>query len=659
MFNSKKYATVNCLRALGLEAIARANSGHPGIVLSAAPIIYTLFKNHLKIAPNNPKFFNRDRFVLSAGHGSALLYATLMCAGYSEIKMNDLMNFRALNSKTAGHPETSLLSCIDAPSGPLGQGLAQAVGMAIAEKKLSAMFNRFNHIVDHYTYCLVGDGCLEEGIAYESMAIAGKLKLNKLIVLYDSNKIQLDGKVSDSSNVNIKEFAKSLNWNYIYVSDGNNISSINFAISRAKLSFKPTLIEVNTIIGYGSLKTGSNTCHGAPFSNDEVAKIKKTLKYNVKPFTIPDFVRDDFTTPINNRGQKAVINFNAKLCKLERKDIKLYYQLTSMMKNQYTIDINWFKDFEVNQKEATRNLCGRVLSVVAKKIPGLLLGSADVCASTKVGGSIYKDLNKNFAIGQNVNYGVREMAMGAIINGINLHGGIKAIASTFLVFSDYVKPTIRLAAIGEVPSINIFSHDSITVGEDGPTHQPIEQINSLRMIPNHYVFRPCNFVEMITALNYGLSSTSTPISIITSRGEFEQLNNNESYTEVLQGGYVIKNNSNYNLTLLASGSEVAIAKDVGELLAKHKIIARIVSVPCFKLFMNQDEKYRNKILGNKPVISIEYGSTYLWESIADLCFGINSFGKSGNTKSVVKYFGLDANSISEKIVKFLKSKKRK
>lgn len=659
MRNSNSNTTINCLRALSLDQIANAESGHPGIALGAATIFYTLFKYHLNIYPKTPNFFNRDRFIVSAGHVSSLLYATMLCAKYKNIKVSDLKKFRKLNSITAGHPEPNLLPGIEITSGPLGQGIAAAVGMAITERKLAKTFNIYGRIIDHYTYCFHGDGCLEEGIAYEAINLAGNLKLNKLILLYDSNKIQLDGKVSDSTSMNVKKFFKSCGWNHIYVKDGNSVNEINKAINIAKKSSKPTVIQINTIIGYGSPKAGLNTCHGSPFIKQDVKIMKKNWKYNYPPFVIPKSIDSDFAEKIENRGNKKLMDFYNELNLLEKKDISYYNSLINILDSKFNFDSSWFKDIKFKPNTATREIVGELVNILVKNIPTLIVGSADVSSSTKIGSKDMSVFSSTNYIGQRINYGVREFSMTGIVNGIVAHGGAKAIGSTFLPFMDYAKPAIRLAAIGHIPSINIYSHDSITVGEDGPTHQPIEQIGSLRLIPNHYTFRPYNVTESIAALKFAINSIDAPVTIITSRGSFKQIEVNSN--DVEKGAYVISDSNNkYKLTIMATGSEVATAMNVQQMLKNKRIDARVVSVPCLEVFEKQNKKYIKDILGNKPIVSIEFGATSPWYKYVDLAVGIDEFGRSGNAEDVINFFKLTPQDIVKKIINssILKKKAR-
>ena len=650
---------IDTLRVLSLDQIAAAKSGHPGIALGAAPIIYTLFRNHLNINPANPKYFNRDRFVLSAGHASSGWYATMLCAGFKRICMDDLRRFRQLNSKTAGHPEPQLVPGIEVSSGPLGQGIAMSVGLALAERKLAATYNEYGEVVNHYTYCLHGDGCLQEGAALEAIALAGKLRLNKLILLYDSNNIQLDGKVSDSTITNVAKLFKANNWNYMLVKNGNNVDSISRAISEAKYSELPTIIEIKTTIGYGTEKANSHTCHGSPFTEQEVEKIKQAWGYRTPKWSLPAEVKTDFAEVIAKRVGKAIVRYNKYLTNLEKRNIKLYYKFVDTTKDNFGIDLDWYKDIKVKTNDATRITMGTVVDVAAKHLNNLMVGSADVSASTKIGtantGTVFEDLNYT---GQVLKFGVREFAMTDIVNGIAAHKGTRAIGSTFFAFSDYCKPALRLAAIGGIPSISIFSHDSITVGEDGPTHQPIEQLNSLRIVPNLYVFRPHNYQECLFALNFGLTKKTAPTAIVTSRSTFEQTPAN-SFEDVKKGAYFLKYSTKSKYSLLGTGSEVAVCFEVAKILEReYGTSFNVISVPCMKLFEEQDQKYIDQIL-KKEIISIEFGSTSYWYKYSKHPIGIDHYGKSAPEAALLADFGLTPKQIALNIVKYLRLKKKR
>lgn len=633
--------TIDTIRVLGCEMITEANSGHPGIVLGVAPTLYALFKDHFVANPKN-KFMNRDRLVLSAGHGSALLYSIMHLAGYP-ISVNDLKNFRKINSITAGHPENTLIDGIDATTGPLGQGVGIAVGMAIGETKLRTYFKKYN-LFNHYTYCVFGDGCLQEGVSYEAFSLAAKYKLNKLIFLYDSNGIQLDGPTSDSTITDTKKYFESLGLNYIKVANGNDPAEISEAISKAKLSEdKPTVIEIKTTIGFGSVFENSNKAHGAALSVEQLDQLKNKLEYHNDKFEISKNAYADFENFIS-RGEKSNKLFDEKVSKLKEDKVR-YEEFKKLENKEFAIDKKWFNAYD-KENDSTRAISYDIIQEVAAKNPLLSLISADIASSTKIWhkeGTVYSAENR---LGMNINAGVREFAMTCINSGLTSHG-LRGFTSTFLSFADYCKAAIRLAAISESPIVSVFSHDSIAVGEDGPTHQPIEQIWSLRLIPNHVLFRPCNKAEMIGAMTFASKSEDTPVTIITTRQDFKQ---HKSSERTSKGGYVILNNKGNNLSLVASGSEVALAFEVAQILeTKYNLKANIVSMPSVELFLKQTKVYRDFVLGNKPVVSIEYGSSYPWYRIASYAIGINKFGYSGKYSDVVKKLKLTPEEIAEKV----------
>lgn len=644
---------INTIRMLGVEAIARAKSGHPGIVLGAAPIMYELFFNHLNVSPTYLDYFNHDRFVLSAGHGSALLYATMLTAGFNNLTMDDLKQFRQINSKTPGHPENHMLHGVEVSTGPLGQGIAMAVGMAIAEEKLSFEFNKYNKLIDHYTYCLFGDGDLEEGISYEACSVAGRQKLNKLIMIYDSNGIQLDGKVIDSTKINVRKYFKSLGWNYIFVKNGNNYKRISYAIKKAKLSkFKPTIIECKTIIGFGSDVANTNSVHGAPLLSEQIAKLKINLNYDYEEFFIPTEVKNHAKSIIK-RVDKKINKFNYGLQLLEREDIDLYNNILKLIqKNSFDFSIKWYDPEKFPARASTRNICGDVIQQIAKSNQTLLISSADLTSSTKVVYKQSQSFTKSNRAGHNINLGVREFAMVAINNGIVAHGGCKAMGSTFLAFSDYCKAAIRLAAISQLPTINIFSHDSILVGEDGPTHQPIEQIWTLRCIPNHYVFRPTSTIDMIVAMERAINSVNKTITIITSRSDFDQIN--VDYDTAKLGGYEIVASSNHDITLYATGSEIEVAVNVSKILEEQNLKVRVIAINSLELLNEQTEQYKNNIFDYKPKISIEFGTTTPWYKYVDFAIGVDVFGLSGKPNDVLSHLNLTNEKIASTINKWYK-----
>lgn len=654
-YKESKYAqlTIDTIRVLSCEMVSEAKSGHPGIALGAAPIMYTLFKEHLNIDPKS-SFLNRDRFILSAGHGSALLYATMHLAGYDEISINELKNFRKINSKTAGHPESRLVDGIDASTGPLGQGIGVAVGMAIAETKLREYYKK-TKLFDFHTYCLFGDGCFQEGVSYEAFSIAAKYKLNKLIFIYDSNDIQLEGKVSDSTITDTKKYFESLGFNYIKVNNGNEISKINNAINLAKMSIdKPTIIEVKTKIGYGSVNECSPKAHGTPLNDEQMKLLKEKLSYHNEKFEISKNAYAEFEN-CQKRGEKHRKIFEEKIEKLKESSPEKYDVFQSILDKKFTFDTKEaIKQYSKNV-DSTRNISFDVMKTVCKNIPLISLISPDISSSTKISypeGGVYSPENR---LGTNLNLGVREFAMGTVLSGIS-STGLKAIGSTFLPFSDYCKPAIRLSAISKNPSIFVFSHDSIAVGEDGPTHQAIEQLWGLRLIPNHVLLRPCNYEETIKSFELALENPETTFSIVTSRQEFELPNANN--VKVNRGAYLIKTEKSHDISILATGAEVSVAIEVSKILnQKNNIRSNIISMPSFELFMKQIDSYKKTIFDGKPIISIEFGVTYPWGKIADFSVGINKYGYSGAYNEILKKTKLTPDDIAEKILKFLDERK--
>lgn len=640
---------INTIRLLSACAINKAQSGHPGVALGAASIMYDLFAYQMNCSPSNFKYYNRDRFVLSCGHGSSLLYATMLVCGYKNITINDLKKFRQINSKTAGHPESSLLENVEVCTGPLGQGIAMAVGLAIASKKVASIVNtKNNQIINNHVYCLFGDGCFQEGIGHEAIAIAGRLKLNNLIMIYDYNGVQLDGKTIDSTSIDTKKYFAAMGWNILEIND--DFLSIDNAISKAKkITNKPTVILCHTIIGYGSNIAGSNKAHGTALSSEQISQLKKNLNYHYDDFTIPSQLAK-LPILIEQRVNSEIKKFTSKLNKLKLTNKKLYCQTMDIINNNFNFKFDWFKNIVFPKNDATRNIAGEILQVLAKHNPTLLTLIADVASSTKIKINNSTNITANDWSGQNINCGVREFAMAAIANGINAYGGLKALGSAFLSFSDYNKAAIRLAAISQIPLINIYSHDSITVGEDGPTHQPIEQLWSLRLIPNHVVFRPTSYVDTIIAFWYSLKSHHTPVTIITSRRNFNQ--QNVDYQLAKHGGYVIKQpKTKHQLTIYATGSEIELALNVAN---KLPYATRVVVINSLELLLQQDKKYLSNIFDKSKKISLEFGSTSPWYKYMDLAIGIDQFGYSGKVNDVITKLNLTTNDIVDKIKKWHK-----
>lgn len=659
---NKEKLAINTLRVLAATAITNAKSGHPGVSLGAAAIMYELFVNHLNVSPTDYNHFNKDNFVLSCGHAAPLLYATMLLCGYKNICMNDLKHLRKLHAKTAGHPEPCLLENLDVGTGPLGQGIAMAVGLAISEKKLESLVNTNKINFKHYVYCLFGDGCLQEGVAYEAISLAGHYKLNNLIMFYDSNKIQLDSEVSASTSFNVKAFFKSMGWRYIYVKNGNDPLQIRRAILKAKhiTNKKPTVIECRTIIGYGSVLANNNKVHGTPLSQEQLNTLIDKLDYPYKGFTISPALAD-LPEYVKKRVDKQNTSDFTLLNQIEKDDLDLYKKIATLLKveksNPYSSMQTWFENYKNKPINSTRAICGDILNIIANKCNNLIVVGCDVTSSTKV--KVAKSVNitaDNNFLGQNLPVGVREFAMSAIMNGITAGKKLKAIGSTFLSFLDYNKAAIRLAAVSQIPSINIFSHDSITVGEDGPTHQPIEQLWTLRSIPNHMVFRPCNYWDMVVAFKAALSNETTPTTIVTSRHDFAQIPC--SYEMAKHGAYVVKKSNDkkaHDITIYATGSEVPLAIDVA-LKIKNKNV-RVVAINSLELLAKQPLSYQKQIFDESIKISIEYGSTLGWYKYVDLPIGIETFGQSADASSLIKYLKLDASSIANKIVAWLKTKK--
>lgn len=647
---------IDTIKCLGIDMIDNALSGHPGIVLGAAPIIYALYANHLRIDPNNPTYFNRDRFVMSAGHGSALLYATLYMAGYP-ITLDDLKQFRQIGSITPGHPEFGVTPGVDVSTGPLGQGFANAVGMAMAEAHLRTKFNNAkDQIIDFNTYCLCGDGDLMEGISYEAASLAGTLKLNKLIVLYDSNNICLDGKTSLTFNDDIATRFISLGWNVITVEDGSSYELISKGIEEAKLCLdKPSLIQVKTTIGKDSLLEGTNKVHGAPLTKEDITFIKVKLSLRDIPFAISQSTIDDFQYLINKRCPNLNDEF---LKKIENLDESQKEELELLMNNNKEINI---KDIIYNPSEelaeSPRDTSSKVLNSLVKLNENIIGGSADLFGANKTYITDVGDFSSTNYAGRNIYFGVREHAMGAILNGLALCG-LRPYGSTFLSFSDYLRPAIRMACMMNLPVTYIFTHDSISVGEDGPTHQPVEQLLSLRAIPNMDVFRPADANEVIGSYKAIFSKTSGPSAICLSRNKLPILETTKA-SDVEKGAYIVFDSEKKpNGIVMASGEEVHNVIEAAKNLRTKGINVRVVSVPNLGRFMKQDQEYIEEVL---PVeirkIAVEAGSSFSWNKLifnSKYLITLDQFGVSGKYKDVHKKYGFDVASLEEKIETLLK-----
>ena len=653
--NKDDQLCVAAIRATCIDGINKAKSGHPGMALGSAPILYTLFARHLVSAPTYPNWINRDRFVLSAGHASMLLYTVLHFAGY-QITLDDLKNFRQLDSLTPGHPEYRHTPGIDATSGPLGQGIAQAVGIALAERSLAAMYEEGNQVFNHYTYALCGDGCLEEGLSQEAISFAGIQKLNKLILLYDSNKVTLDGDLDLSSNEDTKKRFASCHWNVLEVNDGNDVDAIDNAIKKAKKSKdKPTLIIVHTIIGYGS--KNENTCkvHGAPLGDEDGALAKQKYGYNYAPWEIPETVYETFRNTFIARGNKAIKKWERTFKAYKKTHLAEATRIEETIDNDVSKYV--FKELPVfndDFKDSTRNTSQAILNILNKEVFNLIGGSADVAKSVCTIIKDEKNCTPETPEGRNINFGIREFAMACIQNGMLLHGGLRTYVGCFLVFSDYMKSAIRMAALSKLPAIYLFSHDSIAVGEDGPTHQPIEQLAMLRAMPNVDVIRPCDATETAAAWKLGLLSSETPTAIILSRQGLPEMKAS-NYDGVAHGAYIVGKElgEKPDSVIIATGSEVSLAMEAKAKLYNEGIDVRIVSMPSQELFLKTDKEYQLNVLGNDydHRISVEMLTTFGWGRFARFNMGIDSFGTSAPANDAIKSFGFTSDALVDLVKK--------
>ena len=645
---------VNQIRSLGIDMIREASSGHPGIVLGAAPMIYALYANHMRIDPENPELYNRDRFVLSAGHGSALLYATLFMAGYP-IELEDLKNFRQIDSITPGHPEAHLTPGVDMTTGPLGQGIATAVGIAMGERHLASRYNQGKkELIDFHTYVLCGDGDLMEGISYEAISLAGSLKLNKLIVLYDNNDICLDGKTEGVFDDDIEPRFTSSGWNVITVEDGENTEEISRAINDAKtLSDKPTLISVKTTIGKFSKLQGTNKVHGAALDPEDILEIKKKMGVREIPFMISSDTMEDFQFLINQRCRKISQTFDKTLTDM---DVELQKEIEYLIGTDKQLDVKelYYTPGE-KLKESPRETSEKVLNSFVKDSPFILNGSADLFGACKNYIEGAGDFSAKDYSGKNIFFGVREHAMGAILNGISLLG-YRPIGSTFLSFYDYLKPSMRLSCMMNLPVTYIFTHDSISVGEDGATHQPVEQLHHLRTTPNLEVFRPSDANEVLGTYKTILQKNGGPSSIILSRNELP-ISPFTSANEISNGGYIVRDSERIDGILISSGEELHLSLEVAERLAVKGISLRVVSMPCLKRFLDKDEEYKEQILpiGIRKIV-IEASSAYSWYPVVfnpNYLITLDEYGCSGKKDDVYKKYGFDIDTLEEKVEKLL------
>ena len=652
-FDKTDELVVNTIRALSIDAIEKANSGHPGLPMGAAPMAYSLWKNHLNFNPKSVDWFNRDRFVLSAGHGSMLLYSLLHLSG--SLPMDEVKNFRQYNSKTPGHPEYGYTDGVEITTGPLGQGFAMSVGMAMAEKHLAAQFNtdKYN-VVDHYTYVIASDGDLMEGISHEAASLAGHLELDKLIVLYDSNDISLDGDLSMSFSENIEERFKAYGWHYQLVEDGNSLVDIDQAIERAKETNQPSMIEIKTVIGYGSPnKGGKSAAHGAPIGSDE--RVLAFENYGLdsgKEFHVEDSVYDRFNETLSSRSSEKEAEWNKLMEDYKAEHPELYKQLKDGIEGKLAEDYaNNLPKYEVGTKKATRGNSSDMIQELSKTVPTLFGGAADLASSNKTNVVDEDDFSKDNYKGRNIWFGVREFAMAAAANGMAAHGGLFPYVGTFFVFSDYLKPAVRLSALMGLPVTYVFTHDSIAVGEDGPTHEPIEQLAGLRAIPNLKVIRPADGNETRVAWKVALESKNTPTALVLTRQDIEVIDVNEDVVEagVRKGGYIAYDQGD-DAIVFATGSEVPLAINAAEKLHAEGVNIKVASIPDVQTFLAQDKEYVESVL-NKQIenrTAVEMAASLGWHRFVGMdgkLLTIDTFGASAPGDEVMEKYGYTVDNL--------------
>lgn len=654
--------SVNAIRFLGIDAIEKSKSGHPGVVMGAAPMAYDLFTKQMRVNPEVPNWVNRDRFVLSAGHGSMLLYALLHLSGFQDVTMDEIKHFRQWGSKTPGHPEFGHTAGVDATTGPLGQGISMATGFAQAERFLAAKYNREGYnIFDHYTYVICGDGDLMEGVSAEAASYAGLQKLDKLIVLYDSNDINLDGETKDSFTESVRDRYNAYGWHTALVKDGTDLEAIDTAIETAKVSGKPSLIEVKTVIGYGSPnKQGTNAVHGAPLGAEEAAATRKALTWDYAPFEIPEEVYEDYRVNVAERGKAAYDAWEKLVEEYKQAYPDLADEVSAIIAGKDPVEIKP-EDFPVKEtglSQATRNSSQDALNAAAKVLPTFLGGSADLAHSNMTyikEDGLQDDAHRR---NRNIQFGVREFAMGTILNGMALHGGLRVYGGTFFVFSDYVKAAVRLSALQGLPVTYVFTHDSIAVGEDGPTHEPIEHLAGLRAIPNLNVLRPADARETQAAWYLALKSQTTPTALVLTRQNLT-VEARTDFDKVAKGAYVVYETANgFDTILLASGSEVNLAVATAKELEVQGEKVRVVSVPSTDIFDAQDAAYKEEILPNavRRRVAIEMAATQSWYKYVGLdgaVIGIDKFGASAPAAKVMEEYGFTVAHVVE-VVKNLK-----
>ena len=650
--------SVNAIKVLGVDAINKAKSGHPGVVMGAAPMAYSLFTKHLRVNPKKTDWINRDRFVLSAGHGSMLLYSLLHLSGFEDVSLEEVKNFRQWGSKTPGHPEFGHTKGIDATTGPLGQGISTAVGMALAERYLAAKYNKEGYdLFDHYTYVICGDGDIMEGVASEASSFVAVQKLNKLVVLYDSNDICLDGETKDAFSENVRARYEAYGWNTLLVKDGANVEAVSAAIEEAKKSDKPTLIEVKTVIGAGSPnRQGTNGVHGAPLGDEETALFRKEIGWENEPFDIPADVYADFKANVADRGENEYDKWDKLYADYKVKFPELAKELEEALTREDIKHLSKesFSFKNVGEAQATRNSSQDAINSVAAVLPTFFGGSADLSHSNMTfikGDGLQDDEHRTE---RNVQFGVREFAMATVLNGLTLHGGVRVFGGTFFVFSDYLKAALRLSALQNLPVTYVFTHDSIAVGEDGPTHEPIEHLASLRTIPNTYVFRPADATEAQAAWYLSQKTNDKPTSIVLTRQNLPILENS-SFDKVAKGAYVVHETAaDFDTILIATGSEVALAINVARELEKDGSKVRVVSMPSVELFEEQSKEYKEELLplNVRRRVSLEMGNSALWYKyvgLDGLAIGIDKFGASAPANKVIEEYGFTVEAVVEKI----------
>lgn len=646
--------SIATIRSLGIDMINKANSGHPGMVLGSAPALYSLFTKEYKVFPAHSQWINRDRFVLASGHASSLLYSLLHLSGF-QVSMDDLKQFRQWGSCTPGHPEVELTDGVDASSGPLGQGIPMAVGMAMAEAFLATRYNKKDYpVIDHYTYVLCGDGDMQEGVTYEASSLAGHLSLGKLIVLYDANNVTLDGPLNYSFSEDVKKRYESMNWQVICVQDGNDYEAIAKAIKKAKKEvYKPTLIIVNTIIGFGSRNQGTSKVHGAPLGEEDGQYAKRQYGFEYDNFFVPEEVYDDFKKNVFNRGKRAYNKWNKMMDTYKTEYPDLYQELFQNINDEYSFDETAFiEEYQDGISEATRVTSEKLINAIAAQNPTFLSGTADLASSTK---TIIKNAERfsceNYG-GRNLYFGIREFAMVAIMNGMTLHKGIKVAAGGFMVFSDYFKAALRMACLMKLPIILPLSHDSIAVGEDGPTHQPVEQLAMLRSMPNIQVIRAADAYEMCGAWKKAVETNDCPTALILTRQNVTNFTH-ATYEDVCHGAYVVsQEKDNLDGIIIATGSEVELAMQAQKALLEQGKDVRVVSMPSMELFDQQDDSYKEKVLPKhiRKRLAVEMACDFGWHKYVGLdgkVISVNQFGASAPANIVIQKYGFTVENIVE------------